>query len=763
MIQKGNYNFKNDGSELWLDTPEPERNFENMLFNKSYFTLIDQCARGRGTHMTKDGFLNHIIAKNRIVYVRDDDTGKYFSVNWFPTFTYFTSYKCGAGINYQVFENITNKLKITWRIYVPAGHDPIEIWDVRVENMDKTARNISLFANVEMEGDGTDTYCNFLFRSAKYHPDVNAIIMKQDAEFHHYNDFPYHNGFFTAKQIPNSWDADKEDFIGTRNAIANPVGVEKGCCANSFATLLMPMPTMHFRFKINSGKRDDLRILVGACSDKSMVQGLRSKYLDGNIDKDSNFDAMIDDHSQRMDKLSISVPEKSMNLMLNKWVKHQVHYGAVWCRWGMKGYRDIVQNSQNVVIEDSSQARENILKACNHQYNDGFALRGWHPLDKMRYVDSAQWLISAITEYVKETGDFKFIDEVVPYMDEGEDTIYNHMMRALIRLYTDRSKAGLCLIFFGDWNDSLTGVCRKGKGVSVWMSMAFCRSVLLMKELAKYLGKSEDEIKLGRWHAEVSDAINKHGWDGKWYLCAIDDDGKLIGSEKNEEGKIFLNMQSWAQLGRVVTDERWKIIFENVEKHLDSGWGYILNWPTYTKPTPNVGRLSYLQPGICENGSVYTHGNAFLMLALLERGMADNALKLWKNINPCNPARPISCQTNIFINGYWGPGHLKKPGYAELPWYTGSAGWMYYGVIEYMLGLRRGYDGMTICPCMPSEWESVFVSRIYRGTKYNVNIKNPNKLQASPVQTILINGKEHPKDDPLPVDGRTYDVEVILE
>ena len=763
MGKKTEYAYQNQGKELWLNTPVPERNLENILYNKAYFTLIDQCARGKGTHMTEDGFINHLIAKDRLIFVRDDDSGEYFSVSWSPTFTKFESYISKAGINYQIYENITNGLKIIWRIYVPAGNDPVEIWDVCVENLGRNARSISLFTCLQMDCDGTETYCNFLFRSAMYYSQVNSIIIKQDAEFHSQNNFPYHNGFFTADRTPSGWDADMQDFIGSTNTIANPVAVEKGICSNSLSSRDTPTASMHFKLKIAGGAKEDTRMLIGACSDESMLPVIRGKYLHGNIGRDLIFDDMCNQYDAQMKNIQINVPEESMNRMLNKWVKHQIMYGAIWCRWGYKGYRDIVQNSQNVITLDAELARKNIMKACRHQYNDGFALRGWHPLDTMRYVDSAQWLIPAITEYVKETGDFNLLQETVPYLDKDEDTVYNHLMKALVRLHTDRGKQGLCLAFFGDWNDSLTAVCRKGRGVSIWMSMAFCRSALLMKELAEYLGNSEDAKRLGDWHLEMSQAINKHGWDGKWYLCAIDDEDKLIGSEENDQGKIFLNMQSWAQLGRVVSDERWKIAFENVEKYLDSGWGYMLNWPTYTKPALNIGRLSFLQPGICENGSVYTHGNAFLMLALLERGMADKALKVWRDISPDNPVRPISCQTNVFINGYWGPGHIKKPGYAELPWITGSAGWMYYSVIEYMLGLRRGYNGMTINPCIPSGWESATIIRIYRGTEYKVVIKNPDKVENASVSTIYVDGAEHQINKPLPIDGGKHNVEVILK
>jgi cellobiose phosphorylase len=397
--------------------------------------------------------------------------------------------------------------------------------------------------------------------------------------------------------------------------------------------------------------------------------------------------------------------------------------------------------SQGVLYWDVPLAKKNLIRALEHQYADGFALRGWHPLDPMRYVDCASWLISAITEYIKETGDFAILDEVVNYLDEGRAPVYEHLMQIMRRLRADRGAHGLCLAFFGDWNDSLTGVCKKGRGESVWMSMAFSRCSLLMEELAQYLGHTEDAATLWKWRKEMADAINEHAWDGKWYLCALDDDGNPIGSESNEEGKLYLNMQSWAQLGRVCDDSRWESSFASVEKHLDSGWGLMLNWPTYTKPTPNVGRLSYLRPGICENGSVYTHGVAFMYLALLERGLADKALKVYRDIHPGNQNRPVSCQPNVVINGYDGPDTDREPGEAQHAWTTGSASWLISCTIEYMLGLRRTYDDTT----------------------YNVTLKKKKGIQAPPVKSITIDGRSHPVEKPLLLDGRKHKVEVVLE
>jgi len=761
-LKNGHYQYGKDGKELWLTTPEPPRQFDNMLYNKSYFAMIDQCGNGSGRHGVDKGYSNRVIADKRIIYIRDDDSGEFFSVGFGPCYKAYESYRCGSGLNYQIIENITDGIKVTWRIFVPVGKDPVEIWDIRIENTCDKERKISIFTCVEMPCDGVDTYGGGIFRYADYYPDVNAIFVRADAEKFTEIDFPMHNGFITADRIPDSWESNLEKFIGTRHTLQNPVAIENGHCGNNYASVRMPSGSLHFQMELKPLESADVRFLVGACENVSTIQQFQKKYLIGSFDGCPVFDELKAERAEMMENIQLDTPEETMNTMLNIWGKQQSHYLATWCRWGYKGFRDIVQMSQGVLYWDQELAKHNLRCALRHQYNDGFALRGWNPLDPLRYVDCGSWLVSAITEYLKETGDFAFLEDVEPYFDKGKGTVYEHLMSVMERLYSDRGEHGLCLAFFGDWNDSLTGVCKKGKGESVWMSMAFCRCAILMAELAEYLGREKDAETMEQWHKEMAEAVNTHAWDGQWYLCALDDEGRSIGSENNEEGRIFLNTQSWAQLGRICDEERWENSLATAEKYLDTGWGFQLNWPTYSKPAENVGRLSYLRPGICENGSVYTHGNAFLYLAFLERGMADKAVELWRNIHPSNPNRPVKCQPNIFANGYFGPDSDINPGQAEHMWTTGSVSWLISCTIEYLLGLRRTYDGIIIRPCMPSDWERVSAIRTYRGTTYRVTISKPKGIEAPAVKSIRVNGTEHPIDEPLPTKERVYEVGVTL-
>lgn len=762
--EKVPFEYKANGKELSIATPEPDRTMHNMIYNPNYLTMLDQSNCGMAKHMSPAGRNCKIVQNDRIIYVRDADSGEYFSIGFAPVYKDYERYECRAGLNYQVVENVTDGIEAVWRIYVPAGEDPVEVWDVRLRNTGDSPRNMQLFTYVPMNCDGEDLYCGELHRIAEYLPEQRALFICMDApRYLEGVDLPWHNGFLAIDREPNGWDASLGSVIGPRRTTQNPLAVEQGKCSKSKCAMFSPVGTMQVDMALEAGAQDEVRFMIGACDAAPMIESLTAKYLTGSLEADVHFDALIEAETALSQNLQVKTPDEVLNNMVNVWSPKQIDYGVVWTRWGFKGYRDIIQQCQGAVIQQSQAALEQLLKACAHQYESGFGLRGWHPIDDLRYADSSQWMIGAFHEYLAETGDFDTLETVVPFFDNGEATVYEHLRRSLQRLREDRGAHNLNLVFYGDWNDSLTGVCREGRGESVWLSMAFCRSCLILADIAEKVGKADDAAEYRLWQKEMAEAINAHAWDGEWYICALDDDGNPIGSEQNDEGKIFLNMQSWAQLGKIVPEDRWEQSWKSVGERLNSGWGLMLNSPAYTKYVHNVGRLSSIRPGAAENASVYTHGNAFMLLALLERGMADEAYELWNSVQPGNPERPVLNQPNVFFNGYYGPDSENRVGMGEHSWTTGSVPWMYQCVTEYMIGARRTLDGLIIKPCMPSAWETASVQRNYRGTSYDIRISNAGKKAGAAVASITIDGAAHDVAKPLPVDGGSHVVEVTLE
>ena len=346
------YQFSGDGREVWCPTPEPPYPFQNVLYNDSYYTILDQCLRGQGRHLTPEGHANNVIENERHVYVRDDETGGFFLIDWAPAYQPCDMFRCTAGLNYQIVEQRALGLEASWRIYVPAGSDPLEVWDVRVRDLSGRPRRISLFAHVVMQCDGTDLYTGEMGRIAKYVPEVDSLFVRMDAERHLEINFPLHNGFLTARPAPASWDANPGAFLGPRRTLANPRAVEQGRCEDSTMAMWPPIAALQIKLDLPGNGQADARILAGACDHEPHIRALREKYLGGSRDADPHFDATLAGEARLTANLQIETPEPQMNLMLNTWVKRQIHHGAVWGRWGFKGYRDALQQAAGVAALD---------------------------------------------------------------------------------------------------------------------------------------------------------------------------------------------------------------------------------------------------------------------------------------------------------------------------------------------------------------------------------------------------------------------------
>jgi cellobiose phosphorylase len=406
------------------------------------------------------------------------------------------------------------------------------------------------------------------------------------------------------------------------------------------------------------------------------------------------------------------------------------------------GFRDIVQHGYGVASFESDRTRRILELAFRHQYSSGMALRGWNPVDEKSYSDSALWLTFTLMAYLKESGRTDFLQERIPYFDRGEDSVLGHVEQALDFLESNKGNHGLCLIKFGDWNDSLTAIGKEGRGESVWLSMAYAEACRLLEELHLFLGNPEKAADYHGRYGDIRDAINRQAWDGAWYLRCFDDDGRPVGSDSNEEGKIFLNAQSWAMISGIATEERTHSLIQASDKLLGTRVGYMLLAPTFTRPDPHIGRISCLEPGVCENGTVYSHANAWMVLGLLRSGRADEAYACFRKITPgymegeADPKHRTP--PYVYANGHFGPDHRNNAFQVEFTWITGSVAWHYNNILTEMIGFRPGYDGFTLDPVIPSSWDNFAAKRQFRGKQFQLHFSRQQNRELR----IFLNGEE---------------------
>ena len=359
------------------------------------------------------------------------------------------------------------------------------------------------------------------------------------------------------------------------------------------------------------------------------------------------------------------------------------------------------------------------------------------------------------------------MSEVYPFRDEGEATVLGHMDRALDFLESNKGEHDLLLIKFGDWNDSLTGVGKEGRGESVWLSIAYAQALCEMAELARFMGDSAKEANYLSRREAIMKAINDNAWDGEWYRRCYTDNGSPLGSVQNKYAKMFMEPQCWSLISGVASEERANTIIKAMDERMLTPVGYLLLTPSYKEFDSTIGRISSMEPGICENGTIYSHTNIWMILGLLKYGKADLAYELFKKIAPGyivgdNTEIKNKCLPYMFSNCYFGPEHKNSAFQMEYSWITGSVAWYTNTMENYLVGARATYEGLVIEPHLP--FESAKMKRSFRGAEYDITVSNPSKLAKNYTLEITVDGKKLDGNIvPSFADGKTHSVAVIVK
>ena len=193
----------------------------------------------------------------------------------------------------------------------------------------------------------------------------------------------------------------------------------------------------------------------------------------------------------------------------------------------------------------------------------------------------------------------------------------------------------------GDWNDGMNEVGREGKGESIWLGWFICRILkdftgICVKrkadELAEYYRKET---------ADLTQALDEHGWDGQWYRRAYFDNGQPLGSVQNSECRIDAIVQSWAVLSDAAPENKARSAMQAFERELvDREHGLVrLLAPPFQHTMPSPGYIQGYPPGVRENGGQYTHGVIWSIFAWAQLGEGDKAWELFQMLNPVNHTR----------------------------------------------------------------------------------------------------------------------------
>ena len=759
--------FTDDGKEYVITRPDTPRPWVNVISNGSYSLVISQTGSGfswwENSNLARLTRWEQDLVKDewgKYLYIKDRDTGDFWSLGWKPVCRDFDSYECRHGIGYTVLSNKYKGIASSMTVFVPRD-EPVEIWKVTLKNESGVIRPLSLFSYFEwLLGNKDDTHREFhkTFIGTSYEKGLNALYGEKRKQpmlpGSIIGEYPC-TAFFASSVEPEFYEGDKENFIGMYRTLADPLAVEKGALTNTTGRWNDSIASLHLNVELNPGESKDVIFILGLSQGKAKDAKIIKKYFDVN-----NVNAALTEVKKywggMLSGLTVKTPDDALDLMTNTWLKYQAISGRIWARAayyqssGAYGFRDQLQDSQIFLPLDTSLTKKQILLHAAHQFKDGTVYHWWHTLaewgPRTNKVDDLLWLVFVTLSYIEETADYGILKQKVKFVDGGSATLLDHCERSIKKVLSRFSKRGLPLIGEGDWNDGMNFVGVKFKGESIWMAHFFADILKRWSEevlAGKKVNRKTDAKKYLKKFEDLKRAINKYAWDGEWYWRATCDDGSLVGSSKCKEGKIFLNAQIWAVIAGTGTEERIKKALASCSKYIYRDYGAILLYPAFSEPDQKIGYISRYAAGVRENGGVYTHAATWAVIAECLRKDADTAFDLYSKICPPNRSKDID---RYKAEPYVTPGNSDGPdsvnyGRGSWTWYTGSAAWLCRVATNWILGVRPVLEGLLIDPCIPKGWNGFEMTRKFRGAVYKIIVSNAAHVSHG-VKEVKLDGKK---------------------
>ncbi len=770
--------FDNDNREYVIKRPDIPVSWTNYLGVKDLCTVISHNAGGysfykNAEHHRLTRFRPNGVPLDRpghYVYLRDDDTGEYWSISWQPVGKDLTNarYECRHGLSYSRFSCNYQNIDAEQTLFIPVDDD-VELWDVRIRNNGPNQRRLSVFSYAEfsfhhIEIDNQNLQMSLYASGSSY---SDGII---EYDFF-YEPWTYH--YFTASFDPDGHDCVRDAFVGPYRTETNPQAVERGECSGSAELGGNHCAALHKRLSVAPSEQIRLAFMLGV-GPRSQGREARARYSDSAA-VDRAFEDLKSYWRKKLAAFQCKTPHEGLDTMVNTWTLYQAETCVVWSRFASfievggrtgLGYRDTSQDLMSVVHTNPAKCRQRIIELLRAQVASGYGLHLFDPdwfdpakqnepafksptitrtPDRKSVIhgladvcsDDALWIVASICEYVKETGELALFDEIVPFADEGEATVYEHLKRSLDFSAKHVGRTGICQGLRADWNDCLN----LGGGQSALVSFLHHWALRAFVEAAKFLGRHDDATKYCLLADKVRQACETELWDGEWYARGITAKGVRIGSRDNDEGKIFLESNTWAVVSDTASPERARSTMDAVDRHLYSQYGIHLLWPAFSRPDDDIGFVTRVYKGIKENAAIFSHPNPWAVIAECKLGRGSRAMKFYDALLPYNQNDRIEvrqAEPYSYCQFVMGRDHTAF-GRARHPWLTGSGGWSYTAATRWILGVRLAFDGLIVDPCIPAGWKEFEVTRQWRGATFRIVVTNPDGVEKG-VRSVLLNG-----------------------
>ena len=799
------YGYFDDGNREYVitrqDTPAP---WVNYLGSPKYGAIISNnaggysfAASGANGRILRYVF-NNFDQPGRYLYIRDDDSQDYWSASWMPVGKPPEQYKteCRHGMGYTRMKADYDRIHSEALYYVPLDAE-YEVWALTVTNNDDRPRNLTLtgyaeftnHSNYEMDQVNLQ-YSLFISRTKfagnrimqEIHGNLDALRPEERVDGKTVTE-----RFFGLAGAPvSSFCGDKMEFLGRCRGYDRPRGVESGDLGNVLSNCENSCGGLSTKVTLRPGESKTVMFLLGMKS-SAEAAAIIDGYAGGRAVVDRELAALKRDWYGKLDNLKVNTPSPEFNTMLNTWNGYNCFMTFIWSRaasfiyCGLRngyGYRDTVQDIQGVIHLAPEMAADKIRFMLSAQVHHGGGL----PLVKFTHnpghedtpeddsyvretghpayrADDALWLFPTVYKYIAETGNVSFLDEVIPFADKDEGTVYEHLKRALQFSFDHLGPHGMPAGLHADWNDCL----RLGaNGESSFVAMQFLYAMEILKKFADCKGDTELSARLDVQIQENRAKIQALCWDGDRFIRGYKEDGEKIGAAADPEANLWLNPQSWAVISGLATDEQREVILNNVNDRLNTAYGAILMDPPYHAHAFDGALAVIYNPGTKENAGIFSQSQGWLILAEALCGHGGRAFDYFmENAPAAQNDRAEIRHLEPYCYGQFTEGKASPHfGRSHVHWLTGTASTVMVGCVEGILGLRPDFGGLRLSPSIPASWDGFTMEKQFRGKKLCIQVRNPRHIESG-CSKLTLNGQALP-DNYLPEALLKAENEIVL-
>lgn len=779
--------FDDENKEYVITRPDTPQSWSNYLGSTEYGAVITNNAGGYGFYKSgaKGRFMRlrfnaiPMDQPGRYFYIRDRESGDYWSASWQPVGKKLDSYKseCRHGTAYTKITSEYDGIQSETTYYVPLGQ-LFEYWRLKLTNTGSKPRKLSAFSYCEFtnqwstEQDQVNLqYSLFItqgsFKDNMLRVSIHENLTRQEQRKQagrNDKDLPISGDIGSlvwmalAGADAKAWDTDRAAFIGTYGSYKEPAAVMSGTCTNSNAYGDSGCGSLQADIELAPGESKEIMILLGIGEAETLGRKTLAEF--GNTARaDEELAKLKKNWHAKLDSFIAETPDADINHTVNMWGLYNCLITFAWSRAASLvyngerdglGFRDSVQDILGVSAAIPQVAEERLIRMLSGQVACGGAIpviRTDHnpghekaPKEEEYRSDDCLWFFNAVPAFITETGNFDLYNKVVPYADKGAATVYGHLKQALLFNLNHMGVDALPCGLLADWNDCL----KLGyHGESLFVAFQLRLGLTTYADISERLGKADEKQWALAERDKLDKAIQKKCWDGKWWIWAIAEDGTVYGTKSFEEGQVYFNTQVWSVLSQAATPEQAKECMQTVKEKLATPYGLMLSAPPFVYTSIDVMRAVVFNPGIKENAGIFNHTQGWGIIAETMLGNGDQAYEYCKAALPASyndkaevrQSEPyVQAQTTYST-------YSPRAGNARTSWLSGAATWSYYSLTQYILGIRPQYEGMMIDPCIPKAWDGFTVTRRFRGKTLRITVQNPGHVCCG-IESLSLNGKK---------------------